>query len=73
MTTWPVVLVCLIGSGSLAISAPRMSTSQNAEVEVNRLAVTLVDFRERLDQYMDLREDIADEGSGLLNHPVVCA
>ena len=61
MTTWSVVLVCLVGSGSLAISAPRISTSQNAEVEANRLAVSLVDFRERLGQYMNLREDIADE------------
>lgn len=61
MTAWPVVLVCLVGSGSQAIAAPRVSASQNAEVEVNRLALTLVDFEERIDEYMDLREDIADE------------
>jgi hypothetical protein len=61
MTAWPVVLVCLVGSGSLAIASSRVSTSQHAGVEVNRLAVTLVDFQERIDEYVDLREDIADE------------
>jgi hypothetical protein len=61
MTALPVVLALLVGSAPLATFAPQVSRSQNAAGEVSRFAATLVDFGERIDDYMDLREDIVDE------------
>jgi chorismate mutase len=52
------VVLLLAASPSASMAAP---PAQDDDREVNRLAAALVDFGERVEQYMERREDIVDD------------
>ena len=58
MRIWLTAVAVACASSTIT---PEATQSSRHDSDVNPLAATLLEFQERIDDYMDLREDLADE------------